>query len=316
MLIFFSLAVLLVVIALGILLPGLFLDRPVVTAGRDTKNITIARERLAEIEADLERGIISDDKYDTLREEIERNLVDDLAGEAIVSEASRGGQWVAVVIAFMLPVLTAGIYLFVGTPAAVNLPSNVIAPTTQDTPGAEDIPGMIASLAARLEQSPDDAEGWALLGRSYMTTGQYELAVTAYDRLLSLTGDHPLILLMVADALTMSAEGPVPDRARELIKRALAIDPDNPQGLWMGGVAAIQGGNPQQAIGYWQRLEPMLSDKPEQQAEVRSLIENANNLLGDGIVGIHPIHERRIHIYPDGDTLVLRRFGRSLALGR
>ncbi len=92
MLIFFSLAVLLVVIALGILLPGLFLDRPVVTAGRDTKNITIARERLTEIEADLERGIINGDKYDTLREEIERNLVDDLSGEAALSEASRGGQ--------------------------------------------------------------------------------------------------------------------------------------------------------------------------------------------------------------------------------
>ncbi len=149
-------------------------------------------------------------------------------------------------------------------------------------PGTDDVPGMIASLAARLEQSPDDAEGWALLGRSYMTTGQYELAVTAYDRLLSLTGDHPLILIMFADALTMSAEGRVSDKAREVIERALALDPDNPQGLWMGGVAAIQGGNPQQAIGYWQRLEPMLSDKPEQQAEVRSLIENANNLLGDG----------------------------------
>ena len=289
MILFFSLAVLLVVVALAILLPVLFRAHEVLTGVRSDRNITIARERLAEIESDLAREIISDDNYSTLREEIELNLVDDLTVDSTTTAISRGGQWAAVVIAFVLPVLTGGIYLVIGTPSAVSLPPGIVASATGGgLPAQDDIPGMISSLAGRLQQSPDDAEGWALLGRSYMTTGQYGLAVEAYDRLLSLAGDHPLILLMLADALAMSEEGRVSDQAADLIQRAIILDPENLQGLWMSGIAAIQRGEPARAITYWETLEPMLSDDPQQLAEITALIRSARGVEGKPVVDSGP----------------------------
>ena len=63
MIIFFSLAVLLVLVSLAILLPGLFRNRKIVTVDRDDKNIAMARERLAEIENDLAIGAMDEASY-------------------------------------------------------------------------------------------------------------------------------------------------------------------------------------------------------------------------------------------------------------
>ena len=38
---------------------------------------------------------------------------------------------------------------------------------------APDVAKMVASLAERLQRQPDDVEGWKMLGRSYMTLGNY-----------------------------------------------------------------------------------------------------------------------------------------------
>ena len=44
------------------------------------------------------------------------------------------------------------------------------------------IDGMVAGLAARLEESPDDLEGWLMLMRSYATLGRSDAAADALRR--------------------------------------------------------------------------------------------------------------------------------------
>jgi cytochrome c-type biogenesis protein CcmH len=48
---------------------------------------------------------------------------------------------------------------------------------------------MVGNLAARLEKEPDDVEGWARLGRSYMVLNQPDKAREAYARALKLKPD-------------------------------------------------------------------------------------------------------------------------------
>ena len=45
---------------------------------------------------------------------------------------------------------------------------------------------MVASLAERLESSPDDVAGWKMLGRSYLVMRQYPDAIAAYERAVAL----------------------------------------------------------------------------------------------------------------------------------
>ena len=53
--------------------------------------------------------------------------------------------------------IAAIIYSQIGTPT---VPANV-----SETPNVE---AMVASLAARLQETPNDVDGWKLLGRSYL----------------------------------------------------------------------------------------------------------------------------------------------------
>src|SRR5262245_27379657 len=48
--------------------------------------------------------------------------------------------------------------------------------------------GMVSGLARRLEQNPNDLDGWLMLGRSYSVLEQYPLAVRAYQRADQLAG--------------------------------------------------------------------------------------------------------------------------------
>ncbi len=49
-----------------------------------------------------------------------------------------------------------------------------------------DVDTMIAKLVARLEKQPDDANGWKMLGWSYLNTQRPEEAVKAYETALKL----------------------------------------------------------------------------------------------------------------------------------
>jgi cytochrome c-type biogenesis protein CcmH len=67
------------------------------------------------------------------------------------------------------------------------------------------INGMVERLAARLEQQPDDVDGWARLGRSYMVLGQPTKARDAYARAVKLKPDDPALKQALAEAVAASA---------------------------------------------------------------------------------------------------------------
>ena len=57
------------------------------------------------------------------------------------------------------------------------------------------IRGMVENLAARLEDKPDDVEGWRQLARSRTVLGDHTAAASAYDRALALQPDDRETLL-------------------------------------------------------------------------------------------------------------------------
>jgi cytochrome c-type biogenesis protein CcmH len=69
---------------------------------------------------------------------------------------------------------------------------------------------MVGRLAARLEQHPDDVEGWSRLGRSYMVLGQPEKAREAYARALKLRPDDAALKQALADASAAARKAAVP----------------------------------------------------------------------------------------------------------
>lgn len=226
-------------------------------------NVEVYRDQISELETDLQNGIISKEQYQQDRDEIERRLLVDVASfkdqpkQTAARPATRG---LVYAIALALPVIALVFYLRIGTPAAITgtTVSPVNTPTATARPNAPrsqaDIEANVAALAKRMEQNPGDAVGWTMLGRSYLSLEKYSEAANAYGKVAELKPKDADALADYAFAMGMANGKSLLGQPAELIKRALAIDPENPKGLELAGSAAYEAKNYKDAIVYWQRL--------------------------------------------------------------
>ena len=279
----------LVAIALAFVLPTL-LQRTSVDDDTDKErvNVEVYRDQLSELDADLANGIVSPEQYRQDRDEIERRLLEDVGTPPDAAERksapATAGRGAAYAVSFGIPVLAVVLYLIVGTSAALKgVPPQALSasgPFSDGQMGQQGIEANVAALAKRLEQSPGDADGWAMLGRSYVSLEKYDDASNAYAKAAELKKDDADILTEYAFALAMTNGRKLEGRPAELIKQALSIAPENPKVLQLAGTAEFEARNYQQAIVYWQKLLEMSSGNPDLEQSISKRIEQAKSLAG------------------------------------
>ncbi len=162
---------------------------------------------------------------------------------------------VAVIVAISL-----GLYAFQGRPG---LPSGA------GSDEAPDIEAMVSSLATRLENDPDDLNGWKMLGRSYMTLQNFAAAVDAYERAVEIEESQVAQTLVDLGAALLARDNTgIQGRTSALFESALALDPNNPNALFYGGIAALNRGDTDLAASRWEILLGL--NPPE---EIRGILE-------------------------------------------
>jgi cytochrome c-type biogenesis protein CcmH len=136
------------------------------------------------------------------------------------------------------------------------------------------VQAMVAKLAARLAKEPEDAAGWARLGRSYAVLGQGEAAADAYEKAAALKPAEPLLKLAAAEALMtgLKPEDPLPPRAMSLLREIEVTLPEEPAVLWYLGLAAARDRQVEQARDYWTRLSKLLPPDGEDAKMVRAAL--------------------------------------------
>jgi cytochrome c-type biogenesis protein CcmH len=226
---------------------------------RESFELAVYRDQLAEIDRDLERGLIAPAEARAARLEVERRVLR-AAGSAEAAGPEQqhegaGRRAPVLVAAVAVPLLAAGLYAALGTPG---LPDQPIA-ARQDRgpgqdPGRPDVQQMVARLEARLQQSPDDAEGWLMLGRSRGVLGRPQGAVEAYRRALALKPDDPRALGGLAESLVTAAQGVVTPEAKGLFQRVAERAPDDPRPGFYLGWADAQAGDYHAALERWREL--------------------------------------------------------------
>lgn len=118
------------------------------------------------------------------------------------------------------------------------------------------IRGMVEGLAQRLEDNPGDVEGWQRLARARRVLGEEAAATDALRRASEAAPDRLDVLLDYARALHPPGSPPeavTPDLIL-LMRRILALDPNNPEGLFFVGEAEARAGNAAEARALWGRL--------------------------------------------------------------
>lgn len=115
------------------------------------------------------------------------------------------------------------------------------------------IQGMVDSLAARMKDDPNNAEGWLMLGRSYSVLGQFEPAIAAYRHVLALEPKNAQALADLADALAATSQGRFDGEPAKLIAQALAADGNNLKALLLAGTIAFDKKDYAAAARHWEK---------------------------------------------------------------
>ncbi len=263
--------------ALAWVLPALLRRRGagVVVQSR-ASNLALLKDQLAELESDLVAGTLSRQQYQHAREDLERRALEE-AREAVEPAAPARAGWTAVVLAVSIPLCAAALYWQFGTPQAMS-PESDVRNAGQPTP--QEVEAMVAKLAARLEQAPDDGNGWALLARTYLAMQRYPEAIAAYERAAVILKDNADLLADYADVLAMSQGRRIEGKPLQIVERALQIDPTQWKALAMAGSAAFDRKDYKKAIGYWEKLQSRADASSEFAREVAANIEEARQLDG------------------------------------
>lgn len=171
-------------------------------------------------------------------------------------------------LALLLPGAT-GLYLWqhhetltraIEAPAAVEMPPMVLE--------------MVARLEKRLQQEPNNARGWAQLGRAYKVLNRPADATAAYAKAHKLAPADAEVLSDYAWLLYERGDPAQPNAETVALYQKLhRMRPEHQPALWVLGIAAYNANKPQQALVLWQKLLTLLPPDSPVAESVRHAVQ-------------------------------------------
>ena len=241
-------------------------------------NLTILRDQLAELEREHADGLLADTDLAQAKSELQRRLLDEVAAVESAGGApagARGGRAVALGLASVIPLAAIAGYLLLGQPDALD------PLRRQARVAPQQIEQMLSRLEARLKSDPGDAKGWVMLARSYKVLGRYAESAEAYAHGGALVDGDAALLADYAEVLAR-ASGSLTGKPAELIARALKLDADEPQALFLAGAAASDVNDFAGVAQYWGRLLQQVDPASEEGKSLASAVDKARAIVAHG----------------------------------
>jgi len=230
---------------------------------RDAANLEILRDQSAELDADLQNNLLTQDAYDQGKRELQVRLLDEVKTTDVPERVKRDpAKVLALVLVLLVPLGSVLLYLQIGN-------SNALLPKAQQSAAAEGF-GAIRSeaalqeLEAKMVKLPENPDGWMTLARSYTELQRFDDAVRAYEHLVKLVPNESQLWTNYADAMAMRNGQTLVGEPTKFLNKALEIDPENTTALALSGSAGMERGDYVAAITHWQKLVSLLPvDYPE-----------------------------------------------------
>ncbi|MEP0135753.1 c-type cytochrome biogenesis protein CcmI, partial [Marinobacter sp.] len=289
---FWLTAAVLIVLALAFVVAPLFLHRSGRRAEMDLRNQNLLayRSRMAELDREFDAGALDEESYQQLREELAGSMLDDVpdAERGVIDspDRARGGKSAIVIAIASLAVIPAAAVFLYGQWGAMDDVEQFRAMQEMmaaDSDRVGQMQELTAQLRERLEDNPENTDGWAMLGRSYMRIEQYEDAAWAFERLAKSIEDDEsgkaVAWGLSAQAAFFLSEGDLNPAVSNAIEKARSLNPDEVNSLGLLGIHAFSQQNFEEAIRYWERIVSVAPNHP-QIASIRQGIEQAYQRLG------------------------------------
>jgi cytochrome c-type biogenesis protein CcmH len=85
-------------------------------------------------------------------------------------------------------------------------------------------------------------------------------------------GEQPEVMLLYAEALAYVDHKNLAGKPAALINKALTMEPDNVNALWLGGMVKMQQNDIQAGLKLWHKLASLLPPDSEAQQQIQSLL--------------------------------------------
>lgn len=248
-------------------------------------DLSALRRQLRHLKELFDDGALGDDAYRQGRDTLERRIVDavmsgasevaptvppaaDPQSAAVAPPARQRSPGLAAAVVGGVVVLAAAGYWWTGSPQMASAPwpsvatGSAVGEGASQTAGAaaphalgnEQVLAMVDKLSQRLKETPSDAEGWAMLARSYAVIGRHADALPAYEKAVALRPDDASLLADHADAMAVANKRELTGEPLAMVNRALKIDPDNLKALSLAGTAAFNRKDYAGAVKYWEHI--------------------------------------------------------------
>lgn len=248
-------------------------------------NIAVVKERLQELQREVDEGLLSEQDMRQASDEIKISLVEEQyaesKGSANASFALACGALLAIAVGATAYYKASNIKHLNDAQAAIDALPNLSAKLAEGqgenfTP--EDFQQLTLAIRKRLQENPEDGQGWMYLGRIWMALNQTEEAYAALEKALHYSPDDENVRMTYARALMMSDDKAQLENARRLLASLIDTNQQNDNLVLMQAVVAGRLGDKTLLADTLTRLEGKL---PADSPIARQLTERLASLNGE-----------------------------------
>lgn len=207
---------------------------------------------------DLETAELSNSEREAARTDIAKRLIAaEAAAKQTVQPLGKADRTLLLSLGLLLILVSGGLYAVLGSPALLNKrPADkpIVDLSTPVQTQAQKREEAMAQLNKHLAENPDDVDAWRMLGWADMQDGNFEGAVAAYRKAMTLTPNDTDTISSLGEALAMAAQGEITAEAKQLFEKSVSIDPKDSRARFYLGLAKQQSGDKEGALADWTRL--------------------------------------------------------------
>lgn len=278
-------------------------------SGRAVAGSDVFRQRLQELDAERERGALDEALFQQLKTDLERQLLEESTAAEQAPRRQGLGLPTVAGLALLFLLVGLGVYRQLGA-----WPELEVRQLQQSLEGKrrfspEDITELSEAIETSLHFRPDNPELRYWYAQLAVEQGDYSAAVESYRALLAQAPDNPAIMAQLAQALFLQAERRLSPEARELMERAVALQPNQTTALGMLGMDAFEREDYPAAVDYWSTLLSNLHPQAPQAEIIRQAQTRAKQLaLASGdLAGIEVVIEAPADIPQQGVLYVFAK---------